>query len=57
MVLAIGLRGTAYRSTDRGQTWGQIETGLSSSLSGGTVRADGSIVLVSLAGDVLASHD
>ena len=57
MVLAIGLRGSAYRSTDRGRTWQKVATGLSSSLCAGTVRADGSIVLVSLAGDVLVSHD
>ncbi|WP_136476351.1 YCF48-related protein [Pseudomonas sp. DG56-2] len=57
LILAIGLRGTAYRSTDQGQSWQKAETGLSSSLSAGTVRADGSIVLVSLAGDLLQSHD
>ncbi|MDD2058496.1 YCF48-related protein [Pseudomonas sp. GD03860] len=57
VVLAVGLRGTAYRSSDRGQSWHKVETGLGSSLAGGTVRADGSIVLVSLAGDVLLSRD
>ncbi|MNJ26051.1 Ycf48-like protein precursor [compost metagenome] len=57
MILAIGLRGTAYRSTDHGQSWQKVETGINSSLSGGTVRSDGVIVLVSLAGDVLFSED
>jgi photosystem II stability/assembly factor-like uncharacterized protein len=57
LILAIGLRGNAYRSTDKGQTWQKINTGLAASLASGTVRADGSIALVSLAGDVLVSDD
>lgn len=57
MVLAIGLRGNAYRSTDNGDSWQKVDTGSSASLASGTVRADGTIALVSLAGDVLLSHD
>jgi len=54
--VAFGLRGNAFRSTDRGKTWHKIETGLQVGLTGGTADA-GRIVLVSQAGHVLVSTD
>lgn len=55
--IAFGLRGNAFRSGDRGDTWQRVDTGQSESLSAGTVLADGSPALVSQAGAVLVSRD
>jgi photosystem II stability/assembly factor-like uncharacterized protein len=52
-VVAFGLRGNAWRSADGGASWQKLDTGVASALTGGAVRADGSLVLVSQAGDVL----
>ena len=55
-VVAFGLRGNAFRSTDGGKTWQKVETGLQVGLTGGAAAA-GRIVLVSQAGHVLVSAD
>lgn len=57
VVLAFGLRGNAFRSTDGGASWSKVETGVSAGISAGVARADGAIVLVTLAGQVLLSTD
>lgn len=56
-VVVFGLRGNAFRSTDRGATWERAETGVEESLHAGTVAPDGRIVLVTQAGRVLVSAD
>lgn len=56
-LFAIGLRGNVYRSADGGNRWSQVPTGVQAGLAGATQLADGSIALVSLAGDVLISRD
>jgi photosystem II stability/assembly factor-like uncharacterized protein len=56
-VVAFGLRGTAYRSRDRGATWSKLEVGVPSGLTGGAVLADGSLVLVTQDGRLLRSTD
>lgn len=56
-VIVYGLRGNAYRSADGGASWQKIETGISVGLTGATMTADGKILLVSQAGQVLASAD
>lgn len=56
-VVAYGLRGNVFRTTDRGKSWTKIETGLSVSLVGSALTDDGRIVLVSQAGHVLDSSD
>lgn len=55
--IAFGLRGNAFRSGDRGDSWQRVDTGQSESLSAGTVLADGSPALVSQAGAMLVSRD
>jgi photosystem II stability/assembly factor-like uncharacterized protein len=45
-VLSFGLRGNVYQSDDAGSSWSKIESGTETSLIGGTVGADGSILLV-----------
>ncbi|WP_233575558.1 WD40/YVTN/BNR-like repeat-containing protein [Noviherbaspirillum saxi] len=57
MALVYGLRGNAYRSTDGGANWTKVDTGVNAGLTGGLVRADGSVVLASQAGQVLVSTD
>lgn len=57
LLLVIGLRGNAYRSTDGGVSWDKADTGTQASLAAGTVLADGSVMLVSMSGDLLHSRD
>jgi photosystem II stability/assembly factor-like uncharacterized protein len=57
LVLAYGLRGTAYRSHDGGQNWEAADTGITTSITAGQVMADGRLLLCSMAGDVLVSAD
>jgi photosystem II stability/assembly factor-like uncharacterized protein len=56
-VVVFGMRGHAFRSTDGGSTWKKAATHLEVGLTGGTVMADGRIILVSQSGHVLISHD
>uniref|UniRef100_UPI0025E6C37E WD40/YVTN/BNR-like repeat-containing protein n=1 Tax=Rhodoferax sp. TaxID=50421 RepID=UPI0025E6C37E len=56
-VIVYGLRGNAFRSADGGASWQKIDTGISVGLTGATVTTDGRILLVSQAGQVLASSD
>ena len=53
VVLAFGLKGTAYRSLDQGKTWEQVNTQTSSALFSGLFLADGSVLLVDEAGVLL----
>ncbi|MGH8810340.1 MAG: WD40/YVTN/BNR-like repeat-containing protein, partial [Noviherbaspirillum sp.] len=57
MTLVYGLRGNAYRSIDGGANWTKVDTGMNAGLASGVLRADGSVVLVSQAGQVLLSTD
>ena len=57
LVIAYGLRGTAYRSRDGGQNWEALDTGITASITGGNVLPDGRLLLCSQAGDVLLSDD
>ncbi|MBP6533789.1 MAG: hypothetical protein KA218_01885 [Arenimonas sp.] len=45
-VLSFGLRGNIYQSDDAGSVWRKIDSGTETSLIGGTVSADGSVLLV-----------
>jgi photosystem II stability/assembly factor-like uncharacterized protein len=56
-VVVHGLRGNAFRSEDGGRTWRRSVTGVDATLTGGTATADGRLVLVTLAGQVLTSAD
>ena len=56
-VVVYGLRGNAYWSHDAGHHWYKIDTGTSAALTAGLALSDGSIVLVSQAGEVLRSTD
>lgn len=56
-VLTFGLRGNIFRSTDAGERWSAVDSGRQYSLYGGDVLADGRIVLVGAAGQVLVSRD
>ncbi|ABB32472.1 repeat-containing protein [Geobacter metallireducens GS-15] len=52
-ILAFGLRGNAFRSSDRGNTWRKLNTNTTAGLTGGTFLDDGRAVLVSQDGQVL----
>jgi photosystem II stability/assembly factor-like uncharacterized protein len=52
-VLAYGLRGNVQETTDMGDTWTELDTGTNLSLQGGTVLADGSVLLVGSNGVLL----
>lgn len=56
-LIAYGLRGNVFVSTDQGRNWQQAASGTPVSISAGTQLADGRIVLVSQAGEVLVSAD
>ncbi|MEO0421176.1 MAG: YCF48-related protein [Pseudomonadota bacterium] len=56
-VLAFGLRGNIYRSTDRGEQWQRIDVANQASLTAGTHLADGRVVLVGNSGAILVSAD
>jgi photosystem II stability/assembly factor-like uncharacterized protein len=52
-VLAFGLRGHAYESTDLGEHWSQVPTGTELSLMGGAATAEGGAAIVGANGIVL----
>ena len=55
-ILAFGLRGAIYRTTDAGASWQKIDVP-EVSINGGTRLEDGELVLVDELGNVLLSHD
>lgn len=57
VLLIYGLRGHAYRSTDGGQQWQLIDTGINASLTAAGIDRDGQFWLASQAGDLLLSRD
>ncbi|SCZ05931.1 Uncharacterized protein SAMN03159391_04939 [Pseudomonas sp. NFACC37-1] len=54
--VAFGLRGSAIRSFDRGESWQQFETGTSASIQGGLVLKDGRILLLAENGQVVMGN-
>lgn len=57
MVMAYGLRGHAFRSTDSGLSWLPVRTGTSVSLTASAAAANGQLFLFSQAGQALISKD
>lgn len=56
-LLAYGLRGSLFRSTDHGATWGRIDSGVTATISAGIEDDAGGIILLTQTGDTLASQD
>lgn len=56
-LLAHGLRGNAFRSTDGGQSWNRVETGNGAGLVASVINGHGALLLASQAGAVLRSDD
>jgi len=57
-LLAYGLRGNAWRTTDQGVSWQRVDTGhQEASFSAATEAPDGRLLLLSQAGELLASRD
>ncbi|MEO8804464.1 MAG: YCF48-related protein [Burkholderiaceae bacterium] len=55
--IALGLRGSAWRSTDVGASWTKLNTGTTAAVNNGLFLADGRLVLVTQAGELLISVD
>ncbi|MDM0110127.1 YCF48-related protein [Variovorax sp. J22R24] len=56
-VLAFGMRGNAFISTDEGATWNAVHTGLDASIVGGAVATNGTVALVDQSGGIALSID
>jgi photosystem II stability/assembly factor-like uncharacterized protein len=56
-VIAFGLRGNAWRSTDAGRSWRKVDTGVQAGLSAAAVLPGERLALLSQAGHVLFSAD
>jgi photosystem II stability/assembly factor-like uncharacterized protein len=56
-VVAYGMRGHAYASTDGGAHWKPLATGLNASITAGDADGKGSLLLADLAGNVASSRD
>ncbi|MDB5985132.1 MAG: hypothetical protein JWR16_185 [Nevskia sp.] len=54
-LLAFGLRGTAYRSLDAGQTWAAVPTDAGAAVNAAATLADGRVVMVTQNARVLLS--
>lgn len=57
LMLAAGLRGNAFFSSDNGETWDQLDVPTSASINGSICLEDDRLVLVTQAGEVLVSKD
>ena len=57
LLLIYGLRGNAYRSSDSGQQWQPVSSGVKTSLTAASLGAGGEVWLASQAGDLLLSRD
>lgn len=56
-LLAYGLRGSVYRSGNDGTDWRQIDTGVGSAIGAGIEGDDGTLMLLTQDGKILASAD
>ncbi|MFC5463104.1 WD40/YVTN/BNR-like repeat-containing protein [Massilia niabensis] len=57
IVLAYGMRGAVFRSTDQGRTWGKVDVGSLAGITSGGVTGDGRLVLVGSSGEVWQSSE
>jgi photosystem II stability/assembly factor-like uncharacterized protein len=56
-IIAYGLRGNAWRSTDGGKNWTQLETGVHSAIAAAVRRTGGGFILLAQSGQMLFSRD
>jgi photosystem II stability/assembly factor-like uncharacterized protein len=56
-VIAYGLRGSAYRSRDRGKSWERLSTGVPGGITGASLLGDGRLLFVSQDGRLIMSSD
>jgi photosystem II stability/assembly factor-like uncharacterized protein len=55
-IIAYGLRGHAFVSNDLGDSWRELETGVTTNLLGGTYTASGDTILLGAGGTVLLKN-
>ncbi|MBV8500336.1 MAG: glycosyl hydrolase [Paucibacter sp.] len=56
-LIAFGMRGHAYLSSDEGRSWQPLDTGLGASITAGDALPDGRVALVDQAGNLALSRD
>lgn len=56
-LLAVGLRGSAFRTVNGGRDWKELKTGISSTITSGASNGNGKLVLVAQTGQVILSED
>ena len=56
-LVAYGLRGNAWRSTDQGASWARLDTGLQASISAALELDGGELALLAQTGELLRSRD
>jgi photosystem II stability/assembly factor-like uncharacterized protein len=56
-LLIVGLRGHAFRSEDGGESWNEVESSTTATLTRGLRLGDGTLLVGGLAGTLLESHD
>lgn len=56
-LLVFGMRGSLFRSGDRGKTWSRVATSSAAGMTAGTTLPDGKVLLVNQAGGLELSHD
>lgn len=57
LLVLFGLQGNAFCSRDQGVTWEKIDSGLTGTITAGTMMTDGRLVLASQAGNLAISAD
>lgn len=57
VVLAFGMNGTVFRTTDQGKNWIKVGVGSRAGINGGLALTDGRIFLINSGGEVLQSSD
>jgi photosystem II stability/assembly factor-like uncharacterized protein len=56
-VMVYGLRGNAFCSSDRGNSWQKVETGVHNSITCGVQFKEGAVFLATQTGDILVGSD
>ncbi|MFU2325061.1 WD40/YVTN/BNR-like repeat-containing protein [Pseudomonas sp. NFX98] len=56
-IFAYGLRGTVYRSDDRGGSWQTVRTTIDTAITGGLILDNGKVLLVSQGAQLLQAKD
>ncbi|WP_218573675.1 YCF48-related protein [Pseudomonas sp. OIL-1] len=56
-LIVFGMRGSAFKSTDQGESWTRLEITSEAGITDGVIFGNGGVALVNLAGELLVSRD